>query len=70
MLEHQQLDSIPLNGRNWATLEMFTPGAIDTGGGGQRDIRFAGHGLDDANYTLTASTPPASRNRARRRMRA
>ena len=52
VLEHQQLDSIPLNGRNWATLEMFTPGAINTGGGGQRDIRFAGHGLDDANYTF------------------
>ncbi len=52
VLEHQQLNSIPLNGRNWATLEMFTPGAINTGGGGQRDIRFAGHGLDDANYTF------------------
>ncbi len=52
VLEHQQLSDIPLNGRNWATLEMFTPGAINTGGGGQRDIRFAGHGLDDANYTF------------------
>ena len=52
VLEHRQLSDVPLNGRNWATLELLTPGAINTGGGGQRDIRFAGRGLDDANYTF------------------
>jgi hypothetical protein len=52
VLEHKQLSDIPLNGRNWSTLELLTPGAINTGGGSQRDIRFAGHGLDDANYTF------------------
>jgi carboxypeptidase family protein/TonB-dependent receptor-like protein len=52
VLEHQQLDDIPINGRNWATLETLAPGAINAGGGGQRDIRFVGRGRDDNNYTF------------------
>jgi hypothetical protein len=52
VLEHQQLSDIPINGRNWATLEMLTPGAINMGAGGQRDIRFNGRGLDDNNFTF------------------
>jgi hypothetical protein len=52
VLEHSQLSDIPINGRNWATLEMLTPGAINMGSGGQRDIRFNGRGLDDNNFTF------------------
>ena len=52
VLEHSQLSDIPINGRNWATLETLVPGAINTGGGGQRDIRFNGRGLDDNNFTF------------------
>jgi len=52
VLQGQQLSSMPVNGRNWATLEMLTPGAIDMGGGNQRSIRFNGRGLDDNNYTF------------------
>jgi hypothetical protein len=52
VLEHQQLGDIPINGRSWATLEILAPGAINAGGGGQRDIRFVGRGRDDNNYTF------------------
>jgi hypothetical protein len=52
VLEHQQLGDIPINGRNWATLETLAPGAVNAGSGGQRDIRFAGRGRDDNNFTF------------------
>ena len=49
--ERQQADELPLNGRDWSTLTAYAPGAIDTGGGNQRSVRFAGRGLDDSNFT-------------------
>jgi hypothetical protein len=51
LIEKEQADELPLNGRNWANLTAFVPGAIDTGGSEQRTIRFAGRGLDDSNWT-------------------
>ncbi len=51
LIEKEQADDLPLNGRNWASLTAFVPGAIDTGGSNQRTIRFAGRGLDDSNWT-------------------
>lgn len=51
LIEREQADELPLNGRNWSALTAFIPGAIDTGGSNQRTIRFAGRGLDDSNFT-------------------
>ena len=51
LIEREQANELPLNGRNWASLTAFVPGAIDTGGSNQRTIRFAGRGLDDSNFT-------------------
>jgi len=51
LIEREQADELPLNGRDWSTLTSFVPGAIDTGGGNQRSVRFAGRGLDDSNFT-------------------
>ena len=51
-IEQAQVNDLPINGRNWATLTSLAPGAIDNGAGDQRTIRFAGHGLDDNNLTL------------------
>ncbi|MGA7833264.1 MAG: TonB-dependent receptor [Terracidiphilus sp.] len=51
LIERTQADELPLNGRNWASLTAFVPGAIDTGGSNQRSVRFAGRGLDDSNFT-------------------
>jgi len=52
VIDTQQIQSLPVNGRNWATLLLLAPGAIDDGGGDQRTIRFAGRGRDDNNYTM------------------
>ena len=52
LIERKQADELPLNGRNWAALTAYVPGAIDTGGSNQRSVRFAGRGLDDSNFTL------------------
>jgi len=51
LIEKAQADELALNGRNWAGLTAFVPGAVDTGGSNQRTIRFAGRGLDDSNFT-------------------
>jgi hypothetical protein len=47
VVDPQQVNGLPLNGRNWAGLMVLIPGAINTGIGNQTGIRFAGHGLDD-----------------------
>ena len=52
VIEAAQINEIPLSGRNWATLMTLAPGAINYGGGSQRDIRFNGHSLDDNNFTF------------------
>ena len=48
----EQIEDIPVNGRNWASLLLLAPGAVDDGGGDQRTIRFAGRARDDNNYTM------------------
>ncbi len=48
----KQIESTPLNGRNWATLMTFAPGATNTGEGNQGNIRFFGRARDDNNWTF------------------
>ena len=50
-IERKQVQELPLNGRNWATLTAVAPGAVDTGGSNQRSIRFGGRGRDDNDFT-------------------
>jgi Carboxypeptidase regulatory-like domain/TonB dependent receptor len=52
VVQSQQVQGIPLNGRDWAVLMALAPGAINVGGGGQRDTRFVGRAIDDSNYTF------------------
>ena len=47
-----QVENLPINGRNWAALELLVPGAINTGSGNQLTIRFAGRGIDDNKVTF------------------
>ncbi|MBV8820998.1 MAG: TonB-dependent receptor [Acidobacteriaceae bacterium] len=51
-VEAEQLEQVPLNGRNWANLMALTPGAIDTGGSNQRSTRYVGRALDEINFTF------------------
>lgn len=52
VIKTQQIEALPVNGRNWASMLLLAPGAIDDGGGDQRTIRFAGRARDDNNYTM------------------
>ena len=65
-VEQEQINELPINGRNWATLTSLAPGAIDNGAGDQRTIRFAGHGLDDNNLTLDGVDATAVYNQEQR----
>ena len=50
VVEASVINAIPLSGRNWATLMLLAPGAVNYGDGSQRSIRFNGHSIDDTNY--------------------
>jgi len=50
VLGSSQVQNLPINGRAWTSLMALVPGAIDSGGGTQRSIRFAGRGNDDNNF--------------------
>jgi hypothetical protein len=52
VIESAQIKEIPVSGRNWASLMLLAPGAINYGDGAQRSIRFSGHSLDDSNFTF------------------
>lgn len=52
LVEPQQIRDIPISGRNWATLMVLAPGAVNYGDGAQRSIRFNGHSLDDSNFSF------------------
>jgi hypothetical protein len=52
LIESEQIKEIPVSGRNWASLMLLAPGAINYGDGAQRSIRFSGHSLDDSNFAF------------------
>src|SRR5215510_11205787 len=52
LVDADQIKGIPISGRDWASLMLLVPGAINYGNGAQRAIRFAGHSLDDSNFTF------------------
>jgi hypothetical protein len=52
LIESEQIKQIPVSGRNWASLMLLVPGAVNASDGSQRNIRFNGHSIDDANYTF------------------
>ena len=62
----RQLAGIPLNGRNWQTLLVLAPGAINTGNGDGRGVRFLGRGQDDNSFTLDGVDATGIRNQVPR----
>jgi hypothetical protein len=51
-VEKEQISELPVSGRNWASLMLLTPGAVNYGDGAQRSIQFNGHSLDDNNFVF------------------
>src|SRR5579864_2138647 len=47
-----QIENLPVNGRDWSGLTLLAPFAQDDGGGDQRTIRFAGRARDDNNFNF------------------
>lgn len=52
VIQPQAVENIPLNGRDYSSLEWLAPGAVNIGSGEQRDMRFVGTGTDDNEYTF------------------
>lgn len=52
VVQSSQVAGLPINGRNWASLMVLAPGAVNTGEGFQDDVRFAGRANDDNNWTF------------------
>jgi hypothetical protein len=52
VIRADQIDNLPVNGRDWAALTLLAPFAQDDGGGDQRTIRFAGRARDDNNFSF------------------
>jgi hypothetical protein len=52
VLRSDQIDNLPVNGRDWAGLTLLAPFAQDDGGGDQRTIRFGGRARDDNNFNF------------------
>jgi hypothetical protein len=52
LVEAEQIKEIPVSGRNWASLMLLAPGAVNFGDGAQRSIQFNGHSLDDSNFVF------------------
>jgi hypothetical protein len=59
-----QVEDLPVNGRAWTALMSLVPGAIDSGGGTQKSIRFSGRGVDDTNYRFDGVDATAISNQA------
>ncbi len=64
VISSTQVEDLPINGRAWTSLMALVPGAIDSGGGTQKSIRFAGRGVDDNNYRFDGLDATAISNQA------
>ncbi len=62
----EQIQNLPVNGRNWAGLMALVPGAIDSGVGDQKSVRFAGRATDDNNYRIDGVDATGIQNQGQR----
>jgi len=63
VIRSDQIENLPVNGRDWAGLTLLAPFAQDDGGGDQRTIRFAGRARDDNNFISNAIADLRGRRR-------
>jgi len=62
----EQIQNLPVNGRNWAGLMALVPGAIDSGVSDQKSVRFAGRATDDNNYRIDGVDATGIQNQGQR----
>jgi len=60
LIEREQANQLPLNGRNWSELTAFIPGAIDTGAATSGQFALPGAASTTATLLTTALMPPIS----------
>lgn len=60
--ENSQIQTLPTNGRDWASLMTLTPGALNIGSGIGSTVRFMAHGGDDNNYRIDGVDATSVRN--------
>ncbi len=58
----QQLNELPVNGRNWQSLMALAPGAVDGANGSNTSVRFLAAGGDDVNYRVDGVDATSIRN--------
>jgi hypothetical protein len=58
----QQLNELPVNGRNWQSFMALAPGAVDAANGSNTSVRFLATGGDDVNYRVDGVDATSIRN--------
>jgi len=58
----QQLNELPVNGRNWASFMALAPGAVDGANGANTAVRFFATSADDVNYRVDGVDASSIRN--------
>ena len=58
----QQLNELPVNGRNWQSFMALAPGAVDAANGSNTAVRFFATGPDDVNYRVDGVDATSIRN--------
>lgn len=66
VMNRAQIEQLPLNGRNWQGLLALIPGAVNTGAGDARGVRFFGRGVDDNNFRFDGVDATGVRNQVPR----
>jgi Carboxypeptidase regulatory-like domain/TonB dependent receptor len=61
-----QIQNLPVNGRNFNSLMLLVPGAIDSGTSDQKSVRFAGRGVDDTNFRFDGVDATGVQNQGQR----
>jgi outer membrane receptor protein involved in Fe transport len=62
VITSNQLNNLPVNGRNWQSLMALTPGAVDAANGSNTAVRFFATGGDDVNYRVDGVDATSIRN--------
>jgi hypothetical protein len=66
VISSQQLNELPVNGRNWQSLMALAPGAVDGASGSNSSVHFFATSSDDVNYRVDGVDATSIRNQSMR----